>query len=463
MAIHNRLSTDSVDQWKRKDVLGFLMAAYGMLLRSSPIAMTSPRVTGGSPGGSNVIKRTSRECLEAPAELKSFTFARLCMVPALRQPSAPRDDEYFNLNKAPMLCDNNEFQHSVLADFGSHYLEVLSTSGESPISRLKWKEDAEESLRLQRTNQEQMRSFRGDFASRGLFDSETVEAVPAMVNLLERPDCMDDVIAFATAVCSLGPEYAFAFWSQEEHRSGPEDGEAHECLKLVPSRALKDFEAQQRKDESLRPLYLSFLAALALAKNPFGGEDGAAVIHSMFSHGSDQHSWSELIGILRWYVRELDPQPYTTRSASTSASSQGTTSTAYYYSDQGGISDVESKKASGGDTSITRTPNELGPQNTVCFSKATSFSKYTRFSRLLVLLSAPAHSSVPSCHHIQRCCTLSCGSKGNPQHEYSGHEFGWICGRSGLRNDGAFHPCLKSAHAGSAWSCLWDSFTTSVS
>ena len=209
-------------------------------------------------------------------------------------------------------------------------------------------------MRLLRENQEKQRRFHGQFQFQGVAHSGAVEEIPGAVDLLGRPDCMEDVIAFATAVCSLGSEYVLPFWSKDTHVR-----EGDDFMTLVPSRALKDLEVQQQNDESLYPSYLSFLAALALAKNPCGGDGGAEVVHSMLD-------WPSLIDTLRWYVRELDPQAYAARGSSTSkSSSQATASTAYYYFDQANsASDQTSKNRSSGDSSPRSQPRELGEVNT---------------------------------------------------------------------------------------------------
>jgi hypothetical protein len=371
--IHSRLSKDVIGKWKRPDVLGLLMASYAMLLRSSPSALSSPRVAGSSVGGGIDVRKTWRECMEAPAELKSFTFARLCLIPALQKPAPSTSDDY-NVVATPS-CDVAEFFMSLLAEFASRYLDVLSASGDRPISRAKWEQDAEDDLRLRRAHQEQQQSFRGQFPawSDTTTAADAGNEVPGEVDLLGRPDCMDDVIAFSTAVCSLGPDYALSFWSQESIVSaGDGDEDPREYVKLVPSRALRALEVQQDDDDSLCPSYLSFLAALALAKNPSGRQalSGAALIHERLSGGDNGQKyigWSTLIEQLRWYIRQLNPEDYsTTRGSAVTTSSSGG-STAYYYCDQGSAGDgngygSKDQSTSGESTSHAK-PRELGDTN----------------------------------------------------------------------------------------------------
>lgn len=322
-AIHSRLCKDAAKNWKRPDILGLLMTAYAMLLRTAPSALTSPRSGPASlKVGSIDVRKQWRECLEAPVELKSFTFARLSLLPALQKPSDSAD------------CDVTEFFLSVHAEFASHYLDVLSASGDRPISRAKWEQEAEEDLRLRRSHLDQQRQFQAWSGTNAVDE----EAVPAVVDLLQRPDCMDDVIAFAVALGSLGSDYALPFWSRENllDLEGQDEG----GLQLVPSRAVRELERQQREDDSLRPCYLSFLAVLALVEDDSVVQNGAAVIFEMLSKDSDtdlkyETNLVSFFEVLRWYVRELSPQDYgsSLTSSATSASSgrTGAGSTAYYY------------------------------------------------------------------------------------------------------------------------------------
>jgi hypothetical protein len=323
-AIHARLCKDAVKNWKRPDILGLLMTAYAMLLRTAPSALTSPRSGPASlKVGAIDVRKQWRECLEAPVELKSFTFARLSLLPALQTPSDNAD------------CVVSDFFLSVYAEFASHYLDVLSASGDRPISRAKWEQEAEEDLRLRRSHLDQQRQFQAWSGTNAVDE----EAVPAVVDLLQRPDCMDDVIAFAVALGSLGSDYALLFWSRE-NLIGPE-GQDEGGLQLVPSRAVRELERQQGEDDSLRPCYLSFLAVLALVEDESVVQNGAAAIFEMLSKDSDtdftkyETNLVSFFEVLRWYVRELSPQDYgsslTSSSTSASSSRSGAGSTAYYY------------------------------------------------------------------------------------------------------------------------------------
>jgi hypothetical protein len=317
------------------------MASYAMLLRSSPTALSSPRNNPTEPAVD--VRKSWRDCIEAPAELKSFSFARLCLLPAL-QTNTPQA----------------EFFLAVLAEFAAHYLQVLSASGDRPISRAKWEQDAEEDLRLRRSHQENQRQFHAwSGTTNAASDQNNIDnmAVPDAVDLAERPDCMDDVIAFCTAVCVCLPECALLFWSR-----GDDDNDN----KLVPSRALLDLRDQQTNDDTLRASFLSFLAALALAKND--SLDGAHAVHELLLQEGTANTWPALLEMVRWYARELG-SPSSTRGSTSSAGtvlSGGNNSSAYYYNDDNDINNNSNYGLSTGPTLASEGPaksRELGEEN----------------------------------------------------------------------------------------------------
>jgi hypothetical protein len=263
-------------------------------------------------------------------------------------------------------CSVAEFLLSALSEFSSQYLDALSSSGDRPISRAKWEQDAEDDLKLRRLQQEQQQSFHGQFREWSGTAADSLEAVPASIDLYDRPDCMDDVIAFACALSSLGSAYALSFWSKET-LVVEENDTVKSIVKLVPSRALVELESQQREDASLHASYLSFLAALSLAENPYGKEGGAAIVNEILANKEGMHpkhiDWTSLVDILRSYVRELNPQDYV--SVATSSSTLGTSqasSTAYYYFDPSEEATQPSSQTFGQATASKTM--ELGEENT---------------------------------------------------------------------------------------------------
>jgi Nuclear pore complex scaffold, nucleoporins 186/192/205 len=352
IGLHARLNPDAHEDWHRKDIWGLLAASYALLLRSSPLLVSSPRA--GMPMPSFDARGASHACLELPAELKSFTFARLSLIPALQRLGNARP----NLSE---LCDNSEFFLSVLAEFVSHYFDVLMDSGDVPISRSRWEQDEKEGLRLLVMQQQQHRSFQ---QWTGTSAGET-EVIPSSVDLLKRPDCMDDVIALAVAMCSLGPDYARCFWST----SGGEDDWP------TPSRALVRVERLQGIDEALLPCYLSLLSSLACSEN------GAAAVHDILSRSPDSAdgssvstfvNWPAIVATIRWYAKELMPLDYDGVSSSKTSTSAmpGSGTTAYYYFNESvslSSSSMQSREVPSSNSSPSK-PKELGDQHAVILS-----------------------------------------------------------------------------------------------
>lgn len=359
-----RLNKDAIKEWKRSDVLGILIAAYAMLLRASPSALSSPRLGGAaSVTGGLEVRKTLRECLHLPAELKAFTFGRLSLIPAIRRPLTSAD-------VFVSTCDIASFLLASVADFASRFLDLLSSSGECPVSRAKWEQDAEDTLRLQRSYQEQQRKFHGQFRDWAGADSDAVEPVPNSVDLLGRPDCIDDVISFSVAVCSLHHDYALRFWSHDEHIEL--DGNSADRT-LAPSRALKDLHLQQTVDHSLRPAYVAFLAALSLAVRDDGFLNGARIVNEIFSGSSTtfaksgEHSWGAIFETLRHYVRELNPNAYASHRSSNMEALLGMStdsSTAYYYLDDATSTNGYKMNDKSKSNNTVLKPKELGEENT---------------------------------------------------------------------------------------------------
>ena len=258
----------------------------------------------------------------------------------------------------PENCDNSEFFLSVVSEFVSHYLDVLVEVGDMPISREKWEKDAQEDLNMRQLQEEQQRQFLALVGNSG--ESETI---PSSIDLIKRPDCLDDVIALATAVCSIGPEYARNFWTRAESDEGG----------LIPSRVLVELDRLQGRDDSLMPCFLSFLAALSCAPN------GAAAVHTILSRsqdaadgssGSSIVNWISIMNTIRWYVQQfsdLDYDSVTSAKSSTTNTPAGT-NTAYYYGSEGfarSASSQTSREASSSSSSSSSKPKELGERNAI--------------------------------------------------------------------------------------------------
>ncbi|GAX19756.1 hypothetical protein FisN_37Lh024 [Fistulifera solaris] len=318
--LNQRFSQEAQENWERKDILGLLMLAHAMLLRSCPALLSSPRAGSLSPlAGTTDLKKLWRECIDAPRSFKSITYARLSLIPTLHVPLSLFSNS---------SCDVSDFLLSTLSDFAAHYLDTLSMSGGWPISREKWMQEAKEDLKIRQVYEEQQRQFAYQFnTSWGVSQQSNMSET---IDLLQRPDCMDDLIAFASALCSLKPHYAMKFWALEEA-----DGDSQH--QLVRSRTLRDLKDQQIGDDSLRASYISFLAGLALASAYDGKIDGAATVFEMLldercQSPDDTMTWTSVVQILKWYATQLGSETSSSGQAGTSRT-QTRSGTAYYYDD----------------------------------------------------------------------------------------------------------------------------------
>jgi hypothetical protein len=334
------------------------MASYSLLLSSVPSALT-PNVAGRID-----VHQALTECLNAPTKYRSITFGRLSLLPALRLPF-----------KSIANFHTSDFLLSVLANFTSRYLDLVSSNATLTISRAKWQQDAGEELQYRATQQIQAIDFQP------WSGGQTPATIPSAVNLLERPDCMDDVVAFAVAVCSLGPSYSVLFWSTEDVDNSDTNGSEF-FVKLVPSPALQKLESQQLVDDSLKPCYLSFLGALALANADGILENGSTVLHHMLSNPSHPkaETWTSMLGTMRHYVKELDPLSEKTVSTKSAASSS-------YYYDKVNVDDTFLQQKKTSDTLDTF--RELGEENeyivTSLLTLMSNVAKSSPSSRLAII------------------------------------------------------------------------------
>lgn len=341
--IHQRLTSAGCSAWKRTDICGLLCGAYAMLLKPQS-SLSSPRKTATSPSkGPRSLVRTFAECLSAPMLLKSITFAQLCLLPALQRPS----------NYSGAKCETSEFLLSVLSEFVANFMDVLSSSGNLPRSRTRWKKDELERIQLDRDNQKQQRDFK---MWAGSYNQGTTEAeVRTSVNLLERPDCMDDVVALAIAVASQGAEYAMKFWEV----SSKIDEAGNSVDTPVPSRAYKQLKALAAEDDSLTPFYIAYSAALAKADCPYSHVSGADAVNSILSSpDSSVVNWSSVFETLRWYFHMLGNSNTSTANVTRSS---GAPSTSYYYQNTA----TTSSSVGGSSKSASASkPAEIGDTNT---------------------------------------------------------------------------------------------------
>lgn len=283
-----------------------MAAAYALALRPVSSVVASPGAQ--SMANFSTIKRTWKACLTAPSDHKSFTFVRLTLMPALR-----------NTTKKDERCDLHEFLLSVLTEFVSNYLDVVCVSNAIPFSRSKWQDNETERLLIAREEQERNRSFFQSYG--GVYEEKHI---PTEVDILKRPDCIDDIAAVAVDLCSQGREYAAMFWTSEDFRA--EDGSMQ--TRCTASRALKTLEMLQDKDSSLIPTYVSFLAALAI--------DQPSLVFDLLNSNEETGvkitmNWKTLFDTLRWYVRKMSDGYAGETKSSTTHETPSVTSNGYYY------------------------------------------------------------------------------------------------------------------------------------
>jgi Nuclear pore complex scaffold, nucleoporins 186/192/205 len=276
-SIHERLDVSAAVHWKRQDIWGVLAASYAIAILPISSVLTSPRATSSS----STIKRTWKACLTASSDYKSFTFVHLSLLPALKNYGTKID-----------CCELPQFLISVLADFISYYLDVVCTCNAIPFSRSKWEENETKRLIITREGQERNRSFHQTYSG-GYNAKDILEHV----DLMKRPDCIDDIVAVAIDVCSQGPDYAVKFWASEEFI----DHNGSKNSTFVPSRTLKMLEAMQDKDRSLTPIYFSLLAVLASVKPSIIFD----IVNSKYPSFKVSFNWTTIFETLRWYVRQM--------------------------------------------------------------------------------------------------------------------------------------------------------------
>ncbi|KAL7548435.1 hypothetical protein ACHAWF_012918 [Thalassiosira exigua] len=336
------------ESWRRKDVWGLLLVPYALLLRggSSGAAASEERRRRGSPprGGSSPagaaargdgvdgvdVRGTFSKCLTAAAQLRSLTFARLSLLPAIRAEDVGAEDEGGPSGEGGGGVGGGfAFRASVLADLAAQYVDALGSTRNFPISRGEWK-DEEANLAMGEWMEAEQRRHFSAWAGTTTRDAGAEERRddegPRPVDVMDRPDCLEDVFALCSAVCEAYPPGAGAFWRvvQGEEEEEEEDAAmSSSSPALAPSRALQTLDLLRSEDDAgggaALTVHLSFLAALALAEGPGGGagdsagRDGASAVHAFLSgasainRGRPGLSWESVLGAVRWYAEALAP------------------------------------------------------------------------------------------------------------------------------------------------------------
>ena len=354
--ISDRVAPDSAGftKWKRQDIAGLLSAAFALLLRPIADVLASP--VSRNANDSSALKALFRSSLENPAVEKSITFARTSLIPCLGSASMK--------SSSPKLDNDFAFFMSVLSEFTAKYLDAVSSFGELPISRQKWRYNEEQELQLRRVQEQQRKQLQ---ELTGTTYNET--RLPTEVDVADRPDCIDDIIALAISLCSSCPDCSYRFWSN----STSEEDNGNLVYHLKPSKIMKKLEKLLARDDSLLSLYVSFLSVLALTNNPnessfVGGNGADTICEWLFQNdrmtssptsydASKQVSLEYILYSIQYYAQQLNPPAEKSQSGwnstdqfQQSSSMYDDDSTSYYY----GADDVlesQSKSQEGGSNS----------------------------------------------------------------------------------------------------------------
>jgi len=401
--IHQRLDPNSPaaeEAWKRSDIWGLLLVPYALLLRNAASQLMTPRA-GGSPahhrGGTAEIldvKNTFSKCLMAASQLKSLTFARLSLIPSFGMPSST------NALLFPSSSDGSsassgvfDFYASTFAEFTAQYIDALGATGTLPITRKEWLEEEVNLAQSEWMERKQKREF-GVWAGQEQEQTEedaAANAGPRKVNVMDRPDCLEDVFALVSSACDVYPAGARALWyvgeEQQQVLNNDEDGmEAVAVarsprLVLAPSRALQTLDLLHPDSDSSLFVYLSFLASLALSDAPGmdGTQNGASVVHRILcgertinQRAPERHIhflWSQILGAIRWYAENLsqENEDVSTKNKASAAaadrirnSAPAESSTSYYYMASGNTSNSSRgmETASSSSTANTERSND---------------------------------------------------------------------------------------------------------
>ena len=353
--IHSRLSHDTSTTWARPDIWGILASSYALLLRSKECVAASPAKGGAHGHVPKEFREASRQGMDAPREQMSFAFCRLTMIPALSK-----------LSTASLygFCDTSEFSLSVIAEYYARYLEESTVHNILPTSRKKWQTEKEEDLELEREQEKQKQQF--EYWA-GNTSHTNQKKIASSVDFMTRYECLDDYIALATTICSLGPEYSQSFWGTDQESGSP-----------TSSKALEYCLYQAIQDDSLTPSVVSWLAALA------NNEVSANIIYEWMmerapedtSAQSVKMNWRILIHNLRWYAQELSPGESTVSKSSTSTRTSNANTSYYYdiagtssYGSAAGVDSSQARRSEGSSSSSSKSkPKELSASSTFMIS-----------------------------------------------------------------------------------------------
>lgn len=210
-----------------------------------------------------------------------------------------------------------DFYISVLAECTAQYMEVLCASANLPITQQMWLDEERNTAQVEWKRVEE-KMYYDVLWGKAVEEDATG---PREVDILDRPDCLEDVFALVSSVCSASPESSKAFWNivEEELELTEEGSPPVTTFRLAPSRCLRLLETKRSDNDPTLVVFLSFLASLALSDGAEENDtdNGASMVHSFLSGEtsinapSDRHApftWSNAISAIRWYAEELSPE-----------------------------------------------------------------------------------------------------------------------------------------------------------
>ncbi|KAL3920330.1 MAG: hypothetical protein SGILL_003317 [Bacillariaceae sp.] len=319
--LFQRLDHAASQSWLHKDIRGVLVSSFAVLLRSSPSMMASPGKGGSTAHYPKEFRDAARNGIDVPLEGMSFTFCRLSLIPALQE-----------LTKAAVSkkCDVSEIGVSVLAEYYYTYLDVLSENG-FPNSRKLWDDEAKDDLRLRHDDQNRQEQFNlwAQTQNQGGSDfNRPREQIPTSVDLMDRPECLDDLIACATALCSVDSRFGRKFWNMDMTAGN-----------VVPGVVLEECLLAASEDPSLLPSVLSLMSVIS-----FDERSADAVYDLLCNNGkpednptdgvgrfSKKNHWDSFLLAVSNYAHQMDPNSGTSSSKPLSSSTSSTSNTGYYY------------------------------------------------------------------------------------------------------------------------------------
>mmetsp|Transcript_36228 Transcript_36228/g.87235 ORF Transcript_36228/g.87235 Transcript_36228/m.87235 type:complete len:2423 (-) Transcript_36228:173-7441(-) len=364
--LHDRLCARKAKDWKRRDVWGVLGFSYAILLRSAPTAIMSPRMGGSGDPMAREFREDAKDCLEGPLQAHSFSYCRLTVVPVLQRVKESYVDS---------RCNLSEFTLAVLSQTYSLYMAVvMDTQPRSLSSRKKWQNTRDEEMKVQSFQLQQQQDIDNLAANFGGHTKKSAAASSPALDLMDRPDCLDDLMALAATISSLGKLYSRFYWENSSESDAVPD----------PCSSLRECIQKANVDSTLLPGLLSWLAALAndeksalavdklLTLVTFNDKSGTSLSQSDSTDGI--RPWAWLLERLYTISMSINTKASSPTSKSSVSSSSSGMPTPYYY-DLDGFTQEES----------TTSNSNLSSRTTSSSSKAKELKGVAKFEAISIL------------------------------------------------------------------------------